>query len=113
MGIAVYAKESGPFHLGRIGENLATTAVFDVSKQLSSFEGTTGTFKILVLQDDVLSEVTNLSLNTTNKTLSWNVPNTYTPKKGEGKCQLIYTKGEIICKSEVYDFFVSEGFTTS
>lgn len=107
MAIKIQAESGKPIHIGRVGENLATDVFFNVEKQL--FFGNEGTFKVLVSQDDQLSEITtNLLLNTTNKTLCWTITDNETIKKGKGRCQLVYTLDTLVSKSEIYDFIVTE-----
>lgn len=113
MGIKVFAGNEKLIHIGRVGENLATTIVFNVEKQLDF--GTNGTFKILVNQNGELSEITpNINgLNIDDKTLEWNILENNTLKKGKGRCQIVYTIGSIISKSEIYDFIVTEGYSVT
>lgn len=111
MGIKVFAENEKLIHIGRVGENLATIIVFNVEKQLDF--GTNGTFKILVNQNGELSEITPSinSLNINDKTLEWNILENNTLEKGKGRCQIVYTIGSIISKSEIYDFIVTEGYS--
>lgn len=108
MGIKVYAETGKLIHIGRMGENLATTVVFDVSSQLQSL-GSGGDFTLLVLQDKELIEVElELAENTTY--LEWDITADYTPKEGKGKCQLIYEVGEKISKTDIYEIIVTFGY---
>lgn len=108
MGIKVYAETGKLIHIGRMGENLATTVVFDVSSQLQSL-GSGGDFTLLVLQDKELTEVElELAENTTY--LEWDITSDYTPKEGKGKCQLIYEVGEKISKTDIYEIIVTFGY---
>ena len=108
MGIKVYAETGKLIHIGRMGENLATTVVFDVSSQLQSL-GSGGDFTLLVLQDKELTEVElELAENTTY--LEWDITADYTPKEGKGKCQLIYEVGEKISKTDIYEIIVTFGY---
>ena len=109
MGIKVYAETGKLIHIGRMGENLATTVVFDVSSQLQSL-GSGGNFTLLVLQDKELTEVElELAENTTY--LEWDITSDYTPKEGKGKCQIVYTNDEKISKSKIYEIVVTLGFS--
>jgi len=108
MGIKVYAETGKLIHLGRMGENLATTVVFDVSPQLQSL-GSDGDFTLLVLQDKELMEV-ELELAEDTTFLEWDITTDYTPKEGKGKCQLIYEVGEKISKTDIYEIIVTFGY---
>ncbi len=108
MGIKVYAETGKLIHIGRMGENLATTVMFDVSSQLQSL-GSGGDFTLLVLQDKELTEVElELAENTTY--LEWDITADYTPKEGKGKCQLIYEVSEKISKTDIYEIIVTFGY---
>lgn len=108
MGIKVYAETGKLIHIGRMGENLATTVVFDVSSQLQSL-GSGGDFTLLVLQDKELTEV-ELELAENTTFLEWDITTDYTPKEGKGKCQLIYKVGEKISKTDIYEIIVTFGY---
>ena len=108
MGIKVYAETGKLIHIGRMGENLATTVVFDVSSQLQSL-GSGGDFTLLVLQDKELTEV-ELELAENTAYLEWDITSDYTPKEGKGKCQLIYEVGEKISKTDIYEIIVTFGY---
>ena len=108
MGIKVYAETGKLIHIGRMGENLATTVVFDVISQLQSL-GSGGDLTLLVLQDKELTEVElELAENTTY--LEWDITSDYTPREGKGKCQLIYEVGEKISKTDIYEIIVTFGY---
>lgn len=108
MGIKVYAETGKLIHIGRMGENLATTVVFDVSLQLQSL-GSGGDFILLVLQDKELTEI-ELELAEDTTFLEWDITTDYTPKEGKGKCQLIYEVGEKISKTDIYEIIVTFGY---
>lgn len=108
MGIKVYAETGKLIHIGRMGENLATTVVFDVGSQLQSL-GSGGDFTLLVLQDKELTEV-ELELAENTSYLEWDITADYTPKEGKGKCQLIYEVGEKISKTDIYEIIVTFGY---
>ena len=107
MAIQIYAESGKPIHIGRMGENLAVTINFDIKYFLDNF-GSTGDFKVLLLQDE-LNEIEN-NLEVSNNLLKWTVTDNYTLKKGKGKCQIVYTVNNLISKSEIFEIFVSEGF---
>ena len=111
MAIKVYAEIGKLNHIGRVGENKAETLVFDVSKIIDNL-GTGGAFTLLIRQNGILSTETgtnNLSYNSTNKILEWNITSNYTTAANRGKCQIVYQKtGGIIVKSEIYDIIVTE-----
>jgi len=109
MAIEVPAVAGKIINLGRAGENLATTVVFDVSSWVEEF-GTGGTFNLAVQQgtnEYYPQEVTGPE----NGKVNWEVTNSNTAIVGLGKCELVYTKtsgqDNIIVKSMIYDIMVT------
>jgi hypothetical protein len=49
--VKVYARNGNLLHLGKVGENGATTVIFDVADWLKEF-GDSGTFGLLIEQND-------------------------------------------------------------
>ena len=103
MAIQIYAESGKINHIGRVGENLATTVVFDASNQIDNF-GTDGNFTLLIQQNGTLNTE---NLNYNNGQVEWNVTDNYTEIAGQGKVQLVYTKGNIVSKSEIYKIMVT------
>ena len=109
MAIEVPAVAGKIINLGRAGENLATTVVFDVSSWIEEF-GANGTFSLFVQQgtnEYYLQTVTG----PLNGKVKWNITNNNTAIVGLGKCELSYTKtsgqDDIVVKSMIYDIMVT------
>ena len=109
MAIEVPAVAGKIINLGRAGENLATTVVFDVSSWIEEF-GANGTFDLFVQQgtnEYYLQTVTG----PLNGKVKWNITNNNTAIVGLGKCELSYTKtsdqNNIVVKSMIYDIMVT------
>lgn len=109
MAIEVLAIAGKIINLGRAGENLATTVVFDVSSWIEEF-GENGTFSLFVQQgtnEYYLQTVTG----PLNGKVKWNITNNNTAIVGLGKCELSYTKtsnqDNIVVKSMIYDIMVT------
>lgn len=112
MGIKIQAESGKLIHLGRIGENKAVTIVFNVNDLITNF-GTGGQFTLLIFQNGELyteEQSGDISYNSTNKTVEWNVTDTYTTEANQGRCQLVYRKNDIVAKTEIYSIIVTEAF---
>ena len=108
MAIQIYAESGKPIHIGRMGENLATEVIFNIEEQITSI-GADGTFSLLILQNDELTEINLAQID--NSHIKWDIISDYTPKKGKGKCQIVYKKeANLISKSCIYDLEVTLGF---
>lgn len=108
MGIRVPATAGKVTHIGRAGENLATTVEFDVRLWIQEF-GTEGTFQLFVQQGGNYfypQTIDNNSLLSEGKIL-WHIADYNTSTIGLGKCQLLYKKNETILKSIIYDIAVT------
>lgn len=103
MAIQIYAESGKINHIGRVGENLATTVIFDVSDQIDNF-GSGGNFTLLIQQNGILNTE---NLTYTNKQVEWYVTDAYTSLAGQGRVQIVYKKGDIISKSEIYKIMVT------
>jgi len=109
MAIKIPAIAGEIIHIGRAGENLATTITFNVKEWLDEF-GREGTFTLFVKQSgdyylQVLKE--SLASRIVNNTVEWEVTNANTATVGLGKCELAYTINETIVKSVIYDIVVT------
>lgn len=109
--IEVYATPGKIIHLGRAGENLATTIKFDVSDWNLQFSGSTleGTFSLFVQQNGAGIYTQTITQPTdSNKIVSWDVTSSNTATIGLGKCELVYASNlGVIIKSIIYDLVVT------
>lgn len=103
MAITVPAVSGKIIHIGRAGENLATTVEFDVSQWLEEF-GTEGTFTLFVQQNGVgyyvqdIVHTSGAQVEADGGIVQWNVVNSNTINAGLGKCELAYAKESNISK---------------
>ena len=107
MAVIVPAIAGKVIHIGRAGENLATTVQFDVADWLEEF-GSSGTFSLFVQQGGGQIYPQTITEPGENQTVvSWNVTNSNTAIIGLGKCELVYSIQEVIVKSVIYDIVVT------
>lgn len=97
MAIVVPAVPGKIIHIGRAGENLATTIEFDVDQWLEEF-GTEGTFTLFVQQNGVgyyvqdIKKTSGADVSADGKKVKWDVVNSNTINAGLGKCELAYAQ---------------------
>lgn len=114
MAITVFATPGKIIHLGRAGENFATTVKFDVSEWLEEF-GTGGRFDLFVQQNGIGYYVVQNSLivqpgsgtGQEENYFQWKINNSITSIVGIGKCELQYIIDEVVVKSLIYDIIVT------
>lgn len=115
MAIVVPAVPGKIIHIGRAGENLATTIEFDVSQWLEEF-GTEGTFTLFVQQNGVgyyvqdIEKTNGADVFADGKKVKWNVVNSNTINAGLGKCELAYAKQSDIEKPLLTGYFYNDNF---
>lgn len=116
MAVIIPAVAGKVIHIGRAGENLATTVQFDVGDWIRDF-GNSGTFNLYVQQGGnytypVTLDITQLS----NGVVLWHVTENNTAMVGLGKCELAYTlagsdasttSDDLRVKSIIYDIAVT------
>lgn len=115
MAIMVPAIAGKIINIGRAGENLATTVVFDVSDWVKSAEeggfGNNGTFTLTIQQGGgSFYSQDNIDTSEAGK-VKWPINNVNTSVVGLGKCELNYrvidNEETIVIKSIIYDFVVT------
>ena len=115
MAIVVPAVPGKIIHIGRAGENLATTIEFDVGQWLEEF-GTEGTFTLFVQQNGVgyyvqdIEKTSGADVFADGKKVKWNVVNSNTINAGLGKCELAYAKQSNIEKPLLTGYFYNDNF---
>lgn len=112
MAVIVPAIAGKVIHIGRAGENLATTVQFDVTDWLKPVAeggfGSDGTFSLFVQQGGGQIYPQTITEPGTNQTIvSWDVTNSNTATIGLGKCELVYSIQEVKVKSVIYDIVVT------
>lgn len=110
----IYAKAGTTIHIGRVGENLATTVIFDISNWAKEYEekGLEG-MATLVIDKDGLTYPQ--SVTRYDNLIHWVVTKGNTEHAGMGKCELFYSvkdsdddpDNDIVVKSAIYDFIVT------
>lgn len=103
------AKGLSALPIGRLGENEATTVVFDISGWWRELYGD-GAFSLVNLRPGD-SDAYPCVIEQDAATVKWTVQSADLAKQGYGKCELIYTVGETIAKSEIYTTFIGEALT--
>lgn len=109
MSIKVPATTGKIIHIGRAGENLATTVTFDIKEWYDQF-GIGGTFTLFVQQNGLgyyLQPLVDDQPSAEDPTVEWLVTNSNTIEPGLGKCELSYVKDEVVVKSVIYDIVVT------
>lgn len=102
----VYAKADDIIHIGRVGENKATTVAFDVTDWDKDWPG--GTFNLLAEKDGVLApKVGRLRTEGNTTYLDWEITNGDTNSVGLGKIMVDYRIGEVVVKSKIYHYIVT------
>ena len=99
MAVIVPAIAGKVIHIGRAGENLATTVQFDVADWLKPVAeggfGNNGHFDLFVQQGGGQIYPQNLvkdqASELTNDIVEWNITNSNTATIGLGKCELVYS----------------------
>ena len=102
--LKIYAQPGKVMHIGRVGENLATEVVFDISHWFEEYG--TGTVNLLVEQNGLLYIPEKIE-NTNSSEVRWTITNENTAVAGLGRCELYYSNNKFIVKSDIYDFIVT------
>lgn len=111
MSVMIPAVAGKVIHIGRAGENLATTVTFDVSDWIRDFGLDGGGFSLFVQQGEGQIYPQNVTLS--NNIIYWNITSSNTAIIGTGKCELVYSiqengqQEQTIVKSIIYDIVVT------
>lgn len=98
------------FALGRRGENLATTVVFDCSQLAQQYGAGTAVLMVCRPNDAIAyPAVTTQEGNT----VTWVVSDTDSAQQGRGKCELFWYVGDVLAKSIVYAVSISNDIGAS
>lgn len=87
--------------IGHIGENIVEAVAFDFSAWAEEYG--TGTIQLLV-QRNGDTDPYPVTLTVDETVATWTISDTDTAVLGMGECQLIYTVGDAVKKSKVYQF---------
>ena len=99
----IHAEGLSAFPLGRLGENEATTVVFDVTKWRAEFGE--GVFSLLNRRSGD-STAYPCVVEQDEKEVRWEIKSADVSMTGYGQCELTYTVGDTVVKSEVFKTFV-------
>lgn len=94
------ATYTGRIQIGKQGENLTTSVVFDCNAWLSELDG--GTLSIVHQRNSDPDAYPCGDYTTDGKVLTWNVNETDLAHCGLGQCELRYTIGERIAKTKTF-----------
>lgn len=97
----INAKYDQYLPIGRLGENIATTVVFDVSKWIEEFGS--GNFTVLNRRPtEPASHTYPCQCTLEDGKLHWIVHQADLFYEGKGQCEVIFTQGERVAKSVVF-----------
>lgn len=99
----IRAEGLSAFPLGRLGENEATMVVFDITKWREAFGE--GTFALLNRRSGDSTAYPCVIEQDENE-VRWQVKAADLAAEGYGQCELIYTVGNTVVKSEIFKTFV-------
>lgn len=95
--------------LGREGENLARQVVFDISEWRASYgDGTVS----LIAQRHGDAEPYPCNITVDGDTITWPITAADTAHPDYGRCELRYTVGDVLVKSEMWRTFVADALGT-
>ena len=95
--------------LGREGENLARQVVFDISEWRSSYgDGTVS----LIAQRHGDAEPYPCNITVDGDTITWPITSADTACPDYGHCELRYSVGDVLVKSEMWRTFVADALGT-
>lgn len=104
----IKAKPGNHIYLGRLGENEATTVVFDVAEWLQLFGE--GTFTLFAKRSGDAVAYPCVT-ERRGSAVHWVIKGADVAAEGYGRCELILTIGNTIAKSEIYTTVVGAALT--
>lgn len=105
----IHAEGLSAFPLGRLGENEATTVVFHVAKWREAFGE--GTFVLLNRRSGDVAAYPCV-IEQSGDEVRWQVKSADLAVAGYGQCELIYTVGSTVVKSEIFKTFVETALSS-
>lgn len=107
--VAIHAISGRTLALGREGENLARQVVFDISEWRASYgDGTVS----LIAQRHGDAEPYPCNITVDGDTVTWPITAADTAQAGYGRCELRYSVGDVLVKSEMWRTFVADALGT-
>lgn len=107
--VAIHAISGRTLALGRDGENLARQVVFDISEWRASYgDGTVS----LIAQRHGDAEPYPCNITVDGDTVTWPITSADTACPDYGHCELRYSVGDVLVKSEMWRTFVADALGT-
>lgn len=107
--VTIHAISGRTLALGREGENLARQVVFDISEWRASYgDGTVS----LIAQRHGDAEPYPCNITVDGDTVTWPITSADTACPDYGHCELRYTVGDVLVKSEMWRTFVADALGT-
>ena len=107
--VAIHAISGRTLALGREGENLARQVVFDISEWRASYgDGTVS----LIAQRHGDAEPYPCNITVDGDTVTWPITSADTAHPDYGRCELRYSVGDVLVKSEMWRTFVADALGT-
>ena len=107
--VAIHAISGRTLALGREGENLARQVVFDISEWRASYgDGTVS----LIAQRHGDAEPYPCNIIVDGDTVTWPITSADTACPDYGHCELRYSVGDVLVKSETWRTFVADALGT-
>lgn len=107
--VTIHAISGRTITLGREGENLARQVVFDVSEWRSSYgDGTVS----LIAQRHRDTEPYPCNITVDGDTITWPITAADTAHPDYGRCELRYTVGDVLVKSETWRTYTADSLGT-
>ena len=107
--LTIHAISGHTITLGREGENLARQVAFDVSEWRASYgDGTVS----LIAQRSGDDESYPCNITVDGSTVKWEITAADTARSGYGKCELRYSVGDVLVKSETWHTYTSDAMGT-
>lgn len=107
--VTIHAIPGRNIVLGREGENLARSVIFDVSDWISAYG--VGTVS-LIAQRSGDAEPYPCNITVDGNTAVWSITSADTAHPGYGKCELRYSVGDVLVKSETWLTYTADALGT-
>ena len=107
--VTIHAISDRTITLGREGENLARSVIFDVSDWISAYgDGTVS----LIAQRSGDTEPYPCTVTVDGSAVTWLITAADTARQGYGKCELRYAVGDVLVKSETWLTYTADALGT-
>lgn len=103
----ILAKENKPIRIGFQGENKAVTVMFDISRIAAEHSGAAFTLLNMRPGDTAAYPVPSENVTAEGNTLYWTVQSGDVAYYGDGLCEIVATKDDVIVKTVIYRTIIS------